>query len=57
MEKDLASMSDVDLLDLLDRVSSEIKRRNSLRPKSAGRAAVEVMQAIGGLSSDARRDD
>lgn len=48
-ESDLSGLSDGDLLSLLDRVSEEIKRRNNLLPRTAGSAAVEVVQALHSL--------
>jgi hypothetical protein len=44
--EDLASLGESELLDLLDTVSEEVKRRNGLRPATAGKAAVEVMKAL-----------
>lgn len=43
----LRGMTDEQLLDHLDKVSAEVKRRNSLMPKTAGSAMVDVLKAIG----------
>ncbi len=48
---DLETLDDGSLLDLLDAISNEVKRRNTLRPKTAGRAAVEIMQTLSGIAS------
>lgn len=44
--EDLGTLRDDELLDLLDLVSGEVKRRNSLKPTTAGKAAVDVMKTL-----------
>ncbi len=49
--EDLGTLGDGELLDLLEAVSSEVKRRNGLRPETAGKAAVDIMRTLGELAS------
>lgn len=53
-EADLGTLQDGELLDLLDMVSGEVKRRNSLRPVTAGKAAVEVMRSLSEMATGKR---
>jgi len=48
---DLKSLTDQELLKLLDDVSEEIKSRNELLPKTAGEAAVDLMKVLQELAS------
>jgi hypothetical protein len=50
----LRSMSDEQLLQHLDKVSEEVKRRNSLLPKTAGTAMVDILKAIGDVARSGR---
>lgn len=43
---DLKELSEADLLDHLDRVSSELKRRNNLYPKTQEGAATEILNIL-----------
>ncbi len=52
---DLGTLQDDELLDLLDMVSGEVKRRNGLRPATAGKAAVDVMKTLSEMAAGARR--
>jgi hypothetical protein len=51
---DLGTLQDGELLDLLDMVSGEVKRRNGLRPATAGKAAVDVLKALGEMAAAKR---
>jgi hypothetical protein len=52
---DLKSLSDVELLQLLDDVSAEIKERNNILPKSVGGAVVDVLKAFQNMASEAQK--
>lgn len=52
---DLKSLEDGELLDLLDLVSGEVKRRNGLRPRTAGKAAVDVMKSLSEMVESNKR--
>jgi hypothetical protein len=52
---DLGTLQDGELLDLLDLVSDEVKRRNGLRPATAGKAAVDVMKILSEMAAVAKR--
>jgi hypothetical protein len=43
---DLKELSGTELLDHLDRVSSEVKRRNDLYPKTQESAATEILSVL-----------
>lgn len=51
---DLETLQDGELLDLLDMVSGEVKRRNGLRPATAGKAAVDVMRTLSEMAAAKR---
>jgi hypothetical protein len=51
---DLGTLQDGELLDLLDMVSGEVKRRNGLRPATAGKAAVDVMKTLSEMAAAKR---
>ncbi len=50
---DLKSLSDAELLRLLDDVSAEIKERNNILPKSVGEAVVDVLKVLQNIAADA----
>lgn len=52
---DLKSLSDAELLQLLDDVSAEIKERNNILPQSVGGAVVDVLKVFQRLASEAQR--
>lgn len=52
---DLEFLLDEEVLDLLDLVSGEVKRRNGLRPASAGKAAVDIMKTLSEMATLTKR--
>jgi len=50
-KEELESLSDTELLDLLDSVSEEVRRRNRSMPRSAGSAAVDVMKTLAEIAA------